>query len=735
MRTTIFLACLATALVASADGSKAEELGAGSYERRVAKSRDSKREDFGTAKWLWPRELGAVRNTTVEFRRTFRAERAEELGLAIAADTVYAVELNGRFVHSGRFPDVPPQRYYDVLPLGICRPGENELKVQLYVQGINTFQTLPGDPGLMFAATGASVRVESGSGTEWRLSTRDRREGVPLVTGQLGFSFEYDAAKPEAAWRPVAAGDAVRTAQDCALERRPVPRVEILPEAPAKVVAQGRLDGSPVPESCAPGMDATRMSPVPAADFFDADGRSVRAANFADGFYVLVDLGRETAGFLSLDIDTDAGAVVDVGHAEHAENGRIRVEIDGRNFAGRYRAADGRQRYFRWARRMAGRYIQLHVRGVRTHFVLHGATVRPAELPLTELPPPKGLTALQRRIWETSVRTLRLCMHEHYEDCPWREQALYGNDARNQMLCGYHAFGPDNRMPELALQVHARGLRADGWLEMCMPAKIAITIPSFTLCWVLSVGDNLRYRGDPAFTRTLMPTVGRILDARLAEMREGLLPCPEGKRYWQFYEWARDLQGDLSGKTAVRPGELRFESALNLFLVLALESGAACAQATGDEAAAVRWRTAAQDLRGEIRRRFWNPDAGCMELSLTAKLHPSEFVQSLALLADAVPPEARGAVAKKLMKPSDWTQITLSQTLYKYEALLAAGGEAAASVVPAVDAEWARMLDQGATSFWEMREGWRAFRNAGSLCHGWSAVPIHIYSRTEGDGR
>ena len=170
--------------------------------------------DFGAAKWMWPRELGLVTNTVVEFRRTFSAEKAGTAQLAIAADTVYAVELNGRFVHSGRFPDVPPQRYYDVLPLADVRAGGNELKVSVYVQGVDSFQTLPGDPGLMFALVGDGLRVESGPGAEWRLSTHDRRADVPRVTGQLGFSFEYEAAKPETAWRALGAADAVRGATD-----------------------------------------------------------------------------------------------------------------------------------------------------------------------------------------------------------------------------------------------------------------------------------------------------------------------------------------------------------------------------------------------------------------------------------------------------------------------------------------------------------------------------------------
>ena len=35
------------------------------------------------------------------------------------------------------------------------------------------------------------------------------------------------------------------------------------------------------------------------------------------------------------------------------------------------------------------------------------------------------------------------------------------------------------------------------------------------------------------------------------------------------------------------------------------------------------------------------------------------------------------------------------------------------------------MLDAGATTFWETEKGATDFDGAGSLCHGWSALPIY----------
>jgi hypothetical protein len=56
-------------------------------------------------------------------------------------------------------------------------------------------------------------------------------------------------------------------------------------------------------------------------------------------------------------------------------------------------------------------------------------------------------------------------MHEHYEDCPWREQALYTMDSRNQMLSGYYALS-EYVFPRASLVLISKGVRPDGLLSL-----------------------------------------------------------------------------------------------------------------------------------------------------------------------------------------------------------------------------------------------------------------------------
>ena len=71
--------------------------------------------------------------------------------------------------------------------------------------------------------------------------------------------------------------------------------------------------------------------------------------------------------------------------------------------------------------------------------------------------------------------------------------------------------------------------------------------------------------------------------------------------------------------------------------------------------------------------------------------------------------------------------ITLSHSIFKYEALLQDPEHYASLVFRTVAEDYGFMLRRGATSFWETVEGADAFSKAGSLCHGWSAVPAYLY--------
>jgi hypothetical protein len=65
---------------------------------------------------------------------------------------------------------------------------------------------------------------------------------------------------------------------------------------------------------------------------------------------------------------------------------------------------------------------------------------------------------------------------------------------------------------------------------------------------------------------------------------------------------------------------------------------------------------------------------------------------------------------------------------YFYDALLLVSKDYKDYILDDIDKTYSYMLSKGATTFWETIKGKEDFDGAGSLCHGWSAMPVYYYN-------
>ena len=73
---------------------------------------------------------------------------------------------------------------------------------------------------------------------------------------------------------------------------------------------------------------------------------------------------------------------------------------------------------------------------------------------------------------------------------------------------------------------------------------------------------------------------------------------------------------------------------------------------------------------------------------------------------------------------------SLSAKVTVYEALLKTDEEKYRSfILEDIRKNYSVMLDLGSDTVWETLRGCDDFSGAGSLCHGWSSVPIYFYHR------
>ena len=713
--------------------------------------------DIGTmqAKWVYPGQFSEP-NSFMRFRHDFTLNEVDSSAqLYISADSDYAVWLNGEFVNCGQFSDFPEAKTYDSLPVGqFLVKGGNSLRILHYWRGIDCSISLKGHPGLIYALQTGEEVVTSGIDTLYQAEKAYRQGLMPRISPQMGFTFEYDACQSGEwisstddieQWRKINENDFCVRRQLRPLTSRPVKKIIMEEAASSRIIAQGFFQRLKKTSSCAEAMYRDSLMPVlpqellivektkegeyilPSQDgiSFNIDG----IPDNADGIYLILDLGAETCGFSRIEFEAAEGALVEIAYGQHLDDKRVRSFIYGRNFAAAYVCRKGVNIFTHYFTRWSGRYLQLHIHKPGCEFKLHYAGLVPCIYPVAERGNMVIDDPLHAEIYQTAVHTLRLCMHEHYEDTPWREQALYANDSRLQALCGYYCFG-EYEFPAASIDLLGNSIREDAWLELCAPARIAISIPSFTFAWILMVRDYLFYAGDPdGHIAKWLEIIRIIIKRRLEEVENNLLPLPSGESYWHFYDWASGVDG-LLPKCRKKSDGNEFESPLNLFFILALEASAEIAEYCQDKVFAGQCLAAARCCRKAIAVTFWDNRQKAFFISDTpAGRHCfSEMSQALALLANVLPLDCRTALMAKLASNnSGLVPLTLSQSFFKFEALLLDKEKYGTLVFELIADTWGKMLAAGATSFWETSEGANAFKNAGSLCHGWSALPVYFY--------
>lgn len=706
------------------------------------------------AEWIWlPQEAEKV-NQYVEFRHEFTLEEIDNTcsKLYISVDTEYAVWLNGVFVNCGQYDDYPDKKVYDILSVGaLLKPGKNVLSILAYYQGENSFQYIKGLPRLIYSIEVGQFHISSGNTTFSRESQGYKCGSVDKITSQLSFSYEYTAVsndgwllenyQMESDWKAAALVPTLNQLGRGCFER-PIKKLNIKARVQTRIITQGvfiRVPGEG--KTIAQQMQTDFLSHKPQDKIFvdytqstlpSHDGIHINTSKIGNGqgLYVVIDLGREEAGLFELSIDADKDTILDIAYGEHLDDLRVRSAIGGRNFAARYICSQGPQEFTHYFKRIAGRYVQLHVSNIKEKFILYYAGVRPMEYPVEIKGDFHCPDHLFNKIHDISIRTLHLCMHEHYEDTPWREQALYGMDSRMQALCGYYCFG-EYDFPISSFELLGNSLGDDGFIEICAPTEFFVTIPSFSMAWIMELGDYLLFSGKVEHLKALLPKVKKMLDSYLGDLDDDLMLTPDGKRYWNFYEWADGLDNceALEGENYKGIGT-RFDAPLNLFLCLALEAAQRIAEACGDLKAAKEYGVYAERIRKVFHKLFWDDKASCYKTysGEGCPNHYSELVQALAISSGACPEAVAPIVREKLaQEDNNLVKATLSYSLYKYQALMGEPLKYGKVVFDSIAKDWGYMLYNGATSFWETIKGADDFDNAGSLSHGWSATPIYFF--------
>ncbi len=441
---------------------------------------------------------------------------------------------------------------------------------------------------------------------------------------------------------------------------------------------------------------------------------------------VLLDLNNYVCAYPHLSTSNGRGAKVRIHwqeslfEGEQDKNKGNRDEIEGKYFTTIWTWKDGVGDTFLldgWPHRQysslwwnCGRYVEVVVETASEPLIIHRLLLEETRYPLEN---ESGFTSSDPEladIFNLGYRTLQMCSHETYMDCPWYEQLQYIGDTRLQALVTY-VSSSDDRLPRKALEMFDVSRQASGITQSRYPCRVYQYIPPFSLWWICMIHDFALWRGDKAFVQKLMPGARAVLFwFESFRNKDGLIEGPEG---WNYVDWVPEWHGGMP-----KGAERGVSAIINRQYELALRASAELESWLGEPELAGRCLRQAEEVAILIDAHFWDEKRGAFADDV-ARTSFSEHAQALSILTNALPKERLDRVAHALVTDKDLHRATVYFSHYVFEAYRSIGRTDL--IVKGLDL-WRGMVKNGLKTVIEHPEPTR------SDCHAWGAHPIyHFY--------
>ena len=316
-------------------------------------------------------------------------------------------------------------------------------------------------------------------------------------------------------------------------------------------------------------------------------------------------------------------------------------------------------------------------------------------------------------------RSLLMCMHETFFDCPYYEQQMYPGDSRVQYLVATLFGETGRRAVRNAIALYDADRRENGQIPMNCPTRGTQESLPFTCCQAMMLGDLAWNHDDPATVRARLPGLCHtLLGMEDFANGDGLLGATQG---WNFVDWVPEWDhGVPPDGDSDRPN-----AEINLQYLHALLSGVRSAEALGETHLAAHFSAKADRLRAAIRAAFWCPEKALFATD-GARTAFSQHAQVLALLGNVVAgEEAERCFAAllegmpRLSRCSIYFRHYLFETFFKFRR---------PDLFFSNLTFWHDCLDWHCSTILEVPD-----TDSRSDCHGWGSHPLwHLHTGVAG---
>ncbi|MFC4779502.1 alpha-L-rhamnosidase N-terminal domain-containing protein [Paenibacillus sp. GCM10023252] len=694
------------------------------------------------ASWIWHEELLTEPNVYVEFRRLLVLPAGVSSAvIQVSACQEYVLYVNGTQVGRGPSPCSPEWQYFDeYVVTSLLREGDNVIAALCYHFGEKdiVIEQMQGPAGfiLELEVDGAAAgRTDS----QWsvrrspRYETRNHR-----ISRWSGFNEIYVADREDEWLSPgyteaeewkAALVVAKPNEKDCPwtnLIPREIPQLYYHSVSPVDIVRvesnYGSVAGAEMQLNQAAESSANNSSPSNRVELQDELFVTIDATVPYSLPGIVYDFGHEVVGRPELVVDAPEGGVLRLAYGESLELQYVDTFV----------LKKGVQRLSPYGRR-ACRYMQLTFMATPEPVKLLSFTFLNQHYAFSEMGSWVSNVESLNRIWSISRYTTLMNSHDHLEDCPWREKALWVADAVVMGKVIYHLFGDTLLLRKCLLQ-GARIQHEEGWIPGTGPERNQMLLPDFNAHWLLGVRDYVRYSGDYGIIRELWPVLEKLMNWFAAQRDETGMIANAARPGWScFIDWTAHM--DKRDKV----------SAISMLYYAALEAMIELAEAAGEPAASARYRAQAGELAHSIREHVWLEEQGAfsdcmvgMEVSTHLSLQTNFLGAWCGLMSES---ESRSFIetyydtGKLVEIKGAFFQHIVLEVLIKLNMK-----ERAYSLIRSF---WGAMAERGATTWWETFNPSSPACSVASTyqgnvptylwegpllsqCHAWGASPAYI---------
>ena len=330
-----------------------------------------------------------------------------------------------------------------------------------------------------------------------------------------------------------------------------------------------------------------------------------------------------------------------------------------------------------------------------------------------------GNNDLERELDKVSIRTLRNCMQEVFEDGPKRDRRLWMGDLRLQAISNYATF-KDFNLVKRCLYLFAGCADDEGRIPACLFISPNIVgddtyMFDYSLFFIATLRDYMQYSGDEESVRELLPAAIRQWELSKERFNgEDLIPDSD-EIGWCFLDWNLDLNKQ-AGAQFVYIYSLK--ALKEIFIQL-------------NELERLSELEEEIEAKTNAARKFlWDENKGLFVSGADRQI--SYATQSWAILADVLNgPQDYFELMNRLSKHGDTCPMITPYMNHVYvEALISAGMKEEAYIHMCY--YWGGMVREGADTFYELYDPNDPNQSpygscaVNSYCHAWSCTPTYF---------